>query len=143
MGKKNQLPKVYKRLERPEEDLDLDQEINPLAAPVVEDPISDIPDNLDPAPAAQPHPSEFDPDSDPSYKFMDDPDYGPASDFVEQPEAEAQGTIHDSGYVAPETTGVNHLGNPAEPEFNPRDPSMGFYQGIDPVTGERIYSVRK
>jgi hypothetical protein len=38
---------------------------------------------------------------------------------------------------------VNNLGNPREPEFNPRDSSRGFYQGVDPSTGERIYSPLK
>ncbi len=35
---------------------------------------------------------------------------------------------------------VNHLGNPALPEFNPQDMSKGFYQGIDPQTGKRVFS---
>lgn len=105
-------------------------------AEITEDPISDIP--VGPLGGGI-HPSEFDPDSEPLDRFSEDSFTPPAA--AEQPTV-SKGTIHDSGYVAPEKTGITHLGHPAEPDFNPRDPNKGFYQGIDPVTGQRVYSER-
>ena len=127
----------------PSAKITMPEPINPLAAGTeveteVEDPISDIPVQSGPLGGGI-HPSEFDPDSDPLDRFSEDSFTPPAAVILP---AVSKGAIHDSGYVAPEKTGITHLGHPAEPDFNPRDPNKGFYQGIDPVTGKRVYSER-
>ena len=105
--------------------------VNPLSAAA---PVAPIEPTVQEDPAAeeklpgQPNPSEFDPELEElkEEELEDEDELG--SD--EEPEE-----------LKPEPSeSVNHLGNPKAPAFNPQDSSKGFYQGIDPSTGERVYS---
>lgn len=115
-------------------------EVNPLSAPEVgvEIPadVEDVMTNefqeeeIIPVVVAGSNPSEVDPEELPDYSGITLPVVTPQF----SPEEEAEILANTPA------TGVDHLGRPAAPSFDPRDPSKGFYQGIDPQTGERVYS---
>lgn len=84
------------------------------------------------------HPSEWDPDSEPVNRFGAEDDYTPPTDHYKREYDAKPVDSRPEAPVKPNTpTGINRLGHPI---VESHDPSKGFYQGIDPVTGERIYS---
>jgi hypothetical protein len=105
--------------------------VNPLAAELPAKTEEELPVGNHSLPGA--NPSEFDPElsEDP---FHIDPSSLPHIEPEHTPEEEAEILANTP------PTGIDHLGRPAKPDFDPRDPSMGFYQGIDPQTGKRVYS---
>lgn len=116
------LPPVKPLESVPSSIIDMPVEVNPLSA------------ELD-QPLARVNPSEFDPDVDPDIYDGQNIPVQAAIPLTEE-EIEARDAI----LAEVPSTGVDHLGRPAQSGFDPRDPNMPFYQGICPHTGERVYS---
>lgn len=119
---------------------------NPLAAPpayVSEEglsssvpPVATEEEEVIPEVVVGSNPSEFDPDLENDFANQGNDSFSQAEpeEFTEEEKKEIKAAIPPSK--------IDHLGNPAVPDFDPRDPTKGFYQGIDAQTGKRIYSER-